>query len=122
MDTTLWRQARLRAGEYGLDRTGVLGALLSAFTEGRLSIEAPPQGALGPTRNGVGRAGCRTGPLPDTVWERADVARRRAGVKSMPVLCELLLRGFVDGHVSVTLTVTGGVIPGTTGMRKGAVA
>jgi hypothetical protein len=41
------------------------------------------------------------------VWSRPDRHRAAAGVKSMPVLCELLLGGYVDGHLTTTLTVTG---------------
>ena len=81
-----------------------------------------PRGALGATRDGVRRMGCRTGSLSDAVWERADEGRRRAGVRSMPVLCELLLGGFVDGHVQVAVTVTDGVVPGLSGTRVGEVA
>ncbi|MFE3202463.1 hypothetical protein [Embleya sp. NPDC059237] len=32
-------------------------------------------------------------------------------MKSMPVLCELLLGGYVDGHLTTALTATGHVPP-----------
>ncbi|MFE5325522.1 hypothetical protein ACFRCG_03790 [Embleya sp. NPDC056575] len=111
MDTGVWRRARARAGDDALDLTPVLEALLDAFADGRVTVTPPPGRSLGPTRDGAPRTGCRTGPLSHHVWSRADHRRAAAGVKSMPVLCELLLGGYVDGHLTTTLTATGHVPP-----------
>jgi hypothetical protein len=92
-----------------LDLTPVLEALLDAYADGRVTVTPPPGRSLGPTRDGTARTGCRTGPLSRDVWSRADRHRAAAGVKSMPVLCELLIGGYVDGHLETTLTATGHV-------------
>jgi len=107
MDVALWRQARARAGRDALDLTPVLEALLDAYATGRVTVTPPAGRSLGSTRDGAARTGCRTGPLSQDVWSRADRYRAAAGVKSMPVLCELLIGGYVDGHLTTTLTATG---------------
>ncbi|GCD98617.1 hypothetical protein [Embleya hyalina] len=109
MDTGVWRRARARAADDALDLTPVLEALLDAYADGRVTVTPPAGRSLGPTRDGTPRTGCRTGPLSHRVWSRADHRRAAAGVKSMPVLCELLLGGYVDGHLTTTLTATGHV-------------
>ncbi|MFE2868794.1 hypothetical protein [Embleya sp. NPDC059259] len=111
MDVAVWRRARARAAGDALDLTPVLEALLHAYADGRVTISPPPGRTLGPTRDGTARTGCRTGPLSQAAWSRADHHRAAAGVKSMPVLCELLLGGYVDGHLITSLTATGHVPP-----------
>ncbi|MFI6582903.1 hypothetical protein [Embleya sp. NPDC050493] len=109
MDVAVWRRARAHAADDALDLTPVLEALLDAYADGRVTVTPPAGRSLGPTRDGTARTGCRTGPLSHHVWSRADHRRATAGVKSMPVLCELLLGGYVDGHLTTTLTATGHV-------------
>ncbi|WP_331773002.1 hypothetical protein OG948_57225 (plasmid) [Embleya sp. NBC_00888] len=109
MDVAVWRRARARAADDALGLTPVLEALLDAYADGRVTVTPPAGRSLGPTRDGTARTGCRTGPLSHHVWSRADHRRAAAGMKSMPVLCELLLGGYVDGHLTTTLTATGHV-------------
>ncbi|WP_331767895.1 hypothetical protein [Embleya sp. NBC_00896] len=109
MNVGLWRHARERAAEDALGLTPVLEALLHAYADGRVTVTPPAGRSLGPTRDGTARTGCRTGPLSQRVWARADRRRAAAGVKSMSVLCELLIGGYVDGHLVTTLTATGHV-------------
>lgn len=120
MDTGLWRRGRAKAAANALDLTRVLESLLTAYADGRVTIDLPPAKRLGPTRNGDKRAGCRTAPLPDAAWDRANARREATGIKSMPVVCELLVGGYVDGHLTVTVTAAGHV-PATTG-EEGAAA
>lgn len=100
VDDPLWDRADEMSATEAITVGHVLSVLLAAYADGRLNVPIPETDV---------RSGGR-GAHPTTIaigpWDRAEERRQREGIQSISVLCELLLREYVEGRVRVGITAT----------------
>ncbi|MEU9678842.1 hypothetical protein AB0D92_35775 [Streptomyces parvus] len=97
VDDATWDSADAIAAGDALTVGHLLTVLLDRYAAGVVDVPLPEEDV---------RAGGRSGHLAaieDAAWAHADERRDREGIQSMSVLCELLLRETVAGHVSAGL-------------------
>lgn len=98
VDDPLWERADELSAEEAITVGHVLSSLLAGYADGRLNVPIPESEVRSGTR----------GAHPTTIaiapWERAEERRKQEGIQSISVLCELLLREYVEGRVRVAIT------------------
>ncbi|MFE0043814.1 hypothetical protein [Streptomyces albireticuli] len=100
IEEAVWAAAQDKAKNQGLVITRALEYLLVGYIAGTITI-TPPAFTYGRDRVR------RSADITDSTWNTADNRRKTDGLRSMAALVELLLRGYVDGTITLTVIAAG---------------